>query len=392
MRVTIVGAGVGGLTAALALAGRGVRPVLLERAGELGEAGAGVQLGPNAVRVLDRLGLGAELRAAACAPDAIDVRRASDRRRLLTLPLGEAAARRWGAPYLQAHRADLQAILLGAVRARGAADLRLGAGVADVAPNGAVRLEGGETLLADAVLIADGVRSRLRAAVAPGETGPRPSGQTAWRALVPADALAADLAVGAGVWTASRRHFVHYPMRGGALVNLVGVSERGGGEGESWRAPGDPAAFAALFGDWPEPVASLVRAAPQVWRWALHDRPPAHAMARGRLALVGDAAHPVLPYLAQGAAMAVEDGWAAAEALAGANGDDAEARLAAYAAERLPRVRRVQRASARNGRLFHLPDPVAGLVFGAARALERGDPARAMARLDWLYGGGPVTP
>lgn len=394
MRVTIVGAGVGGLAAALALAAKGVRPTVLERAAELAEAGAGVQLGPNAVRVLDALGVGEAVRAAAFRPQAVEVRRARDARLLLRAPLGAAAERRWGAPYLQLHRADLQALLLAALRARDAADLRFGAEVESAGADGDVRLAGGEALRADALVVADGVRSVARAAVADDDAAPRRTGQTAWRATVEAAALPAGLVPPvAGVWTAPRRHFVHYPVRGGALVNLVGVTERGRAQDEGWTQRGDPAAFAALFAGWPEPVASLVRAAAdEVFTWALHDRAPARRMAAGRAALLGDAAHPMLPFLAQGAAMAIEDAWVLAASLAGGGGGagDAEAGLAAYAAARLPRVRRVQAASTRNARLFHLPDAAAGLAFGAAAAMDALRSGGAMARLDWLYGGGPV--
>ena len=387
--MVVVGAGVGGLAAALALWAKGVRPLVLERAPELGEAGAGVQLGPNAVRVLDALGVGGEVRAAAFRPDAVEVRRASDSRLLLRAPLGEAAEQRWGAPYLQLHRADLQALLLAAVRARDAADLRLGCAVEAAGAGGEVRLAGGETLRAHAVIVADGVRSRGRAAVAPDDPPARRTGQTAWRATVDAAALPVGVVPPtAAVWTAPRRHFVHYPVRGGDLINLVGVSEVGEAAQEGWMQRGDPAVFAQLFSGWPEPVASLVRAVPQVWTWALHDRPPARRMAAGRVALLGDAAHPMLPFLAQGAAMSIEDAWSLADALAGAG--VVEARLAAYAAARLPRVRRVQRASSRNARLFHLPDALAGLAFGAAATLDGFKPGGAMARLDWLYGAGPV--
>ena len=389
MRIVIVGAGVGGLAAALALSRRGLPAVVLERAPALGEAGAGVQLGPNAVRVLDALGVGEAVRAASCAPEAIEVRGAADGRLRLQAPLGAGAVARWGAPYLQFHRADLQQILLDAVRAGGAAELRLGCAVAQAHADGRVRLADGQAIAAAALVIADGVRSAARVAVAGGDPPPRFTGQTAWRAVVPADRLAPGLVPPvAAAWVAPRKHFVHYPVRGGAAVNLVGVVEDAGWRGESWTEPGDPAAFAQAFADWPEPVASLVRAAPTAWRWALYDRAPATVMARERAALLGDAAHPMLPFLAQGAAMSIEDAWVLAQALA--DDADVERALAAYAAARLLRVRRVQAASRRNARLFHLPDLVSRAAFGAAAALDGGGDARRMARFDWLYGGGPV--
>lgn len=392
MRAVVAGAGVGGLATALALHARGVRPLVVERAGVLGEAGAGVQLGPNAVRVLDALGVGDALRRVAFAPEALEVRAAATGRLRLRAPLGEAARARWGAPYLQVHRADLQALLLEAVRARDAADLRLGVEIEGLDPAGGVRLSDGAVLEADLVVAADGVRSRLRAA-AGGKDAPRFTGQVAWRAVVEASALPPGLVPPtASVWTARAAHFVHYRVRGGAAVNLVAVMEARGWEGESWREPGDPSALLRAFGDWPQPVAALVRAAAQgpVWRWALFDRPPATAMARGRVALLGDAAHPMLPFLAQGAAMAIEDAWALAECVAGAAPDAVEPALARYAAARLPRVRRVQAASSRNARLFHLPEPLAAAAFGAAALQDRLRPGGASSRLDWLYGGGPI--
>ena len=383
----------GGLATALALHARGVRPLVVERAPVLGEAGAGVQLGPNAVRVLDALGVGEALRRAAFAPEALEVRSAATGRLRLRAPLGAEARARWGAPYLQVHRADLQALLLDAVRARGAADLRLGVEALGVDADGRVRLSDGATPFADLVVAADGVRSRLRAAAA-GEDAPRFTGQVAWRAVVEASALAPGGAPPvAAVWTARAAHFVHYPVRAGAAVNLVAVVEARGWEAESWREPGDPALLLRAFGGWPQPVAALVRAAADgpVWRWALFDRSPATAMARGRLALLGDAAHPMLPFLAQGAAMAIEDAWALAEAVADVGREGVEPALAAYAARRLPRVRRVQAASSRNARLFHLPEAAAAAAFGAAALQDRLRPGGALARLDWLYGGGPVS-
>ncbi len=387
MRVGVAGAGVGGLTAALALHARGLRADVWERAPTLQAAGAGVQLGPNAVRVLDRLGLGEAVRAVGWAPEAIALRRASDARLLLRAPLGRAAERRWGAPYLQLHRADLQALLLDAVRARDAAELHLGREVVEATSDGILRLANGRVERCDAVVAADGVRSAARAAVDVGGAPPRFSGQTAWRAVVDARDLPAS-ASQATVWTAPRRHAVHYPLRGGREINLVAVTEAAGWTAESWTERADPAALRSAFADWPEPVASLVAAAAAgpVFRWALYDRPPVRRLARGRAALLGDAGHPVLPFLAQGAAMAIEDAWTLAKTLAGGEGP-VETRLARYEALRLPRLRRVQAASSRNARLFHLPDPLAALAFAAAGMGAADGAAR---RLDWLYGGGPV--
>lgn len=385
--IAIVGAGIGGLCAALALAQRGVRSIVFERVPALAEVGAGVQLSPNAMHVLARLGLSESIAAVACAPETACIKRASDRRLLLHMPLGDEARTRWGAPYLQVHRADLQAILAEAVKDSGRVDLRLGEAVSDIDHDGAISLQSGACLHADAVVIADGIRSRLRHRVSPNDGAPRPSGDIAWRALVPTTELPCSLPDETRVWTAPRRHFVHYPVRGGDLINLVGVSEATRDIPESWNEPGDPAEFAALFSQWPEPVATLARSAPSIGCWSLHHRPPARRLARGCLTLLGDAAHPVLPFMAQGAAMAIEDGLALADAYR--TDGPIETRLARYESHRLARVRHVQQASARNARLFHLPDRLAAGAFGMAQIFNRGDHSRNMRRLDWLYGGGP---
>ena len=388
MRVIVVGAGIGGLTCALTLAARDIQTVVLERAAVLQEAGAGVQLSPNATRVLIGLGLEAPLRDAAFAPDAAEVRDAGSGRLLLHTPLGRAAEARWGAPYLQIHRADLQALLLEAVRAEPRVQLRLGVAVTDVAgdASAAAILADGDVIEGDALVGADGVRSRIRAALF-SDRPARQAGQAAWRTVVDAARLPSGLvAPSAMVWATAGRHAVHYFVRGGRKVNLVVVApsrEFGGGE-ESWTAPSTTDEMAAAFGAaLPPPVAALIDATEEsrapVWRYSLHDRPPLERWSRGCATLLGDAAHPLLPFLAQGAAMAIEDAAVLARSLGGRG--DVEAALVAYEAERRPRTRRVQAWSTRNAALFHLPPLVARAVFGAA-ALQ----AAPERRLDWLYG------
>ena len=381
MRVAVAGAGVGGLALALALHARGIAVRLVERAAELGEAGAGVQLGPNAVKVLDRLGLGEALRAAAFEPEAAEVRDLASGGLLLRNPLGEAARARWGAPYLQLHRSDLQALLLAALRERGAAELTLGRPVEAMDDAGALVLAGGERIAADVAVAADGVRSAAAASLL-GDEPPRFTGWTAWRAVVPRERVAAAVPPVAAVWTAPDRHLVHYPVRGGREVNLVAVTRDRARRDEAWTTRGDPAELARRFADAPAPGPQLIAGVGEVWRWALYDRPPRPRWSRGRATLLGDAAHPMLPFLAQGAAVAVEDAWVLAARLG--EGAPPEAALARYEADRRARTARVQAWSRRNARLFHLPPPAARLLFGAA-ALA-GDPA---ARFDWLYGWEP---
>ncbi len=386
MRVIVAGAGIGGLTAALALARRGASVTVLERADALGEVGAGLQLSPNATRLLFGLGLEDGLRALAFAPGSADIYDREDGRRLLTTPLGAGAEARWGAPYLQAHRADLHALLLEAVGVKGVW-LRTASPLDSFEQDdrGVEVRVAGETLHADVVVGADGIHSAVRTRM----TGPRRArftGQIAWRGLVEASRLPPGLvAPAATVWTGPGSHFVHYYVRGGALVNFVGFT-RGASPGrESWTQAAAPAEIAQAFEGWPEPVRALIAAQAEAgdpgWRSAVHDRKPSPNWSDGRVALMGDAAHPMPPYLAQGAGMAVEDAEALARHLAGDLAPGAA--LKAYAAERYERTRRVQAWATRNGSIFHLPRAVRRAAFGIARM---GDPRL---RLDWLYGYSP---
>ncbi len=385
MRAILIGAGIGGLASALALARRGVSVTVLEKSPVLGEAGAGLQLGPNATRVLFELGLREAVVEKGFAPDAAEIRGASDQRLYLRNDLGAAAQSRWGAPYLQLHRADLQRLLLDAVLAAGC-ELRLGAEVVRIDQDAAgvrVGLSDGGQYEADLAIGADGVRSRVREALF-GPDAPRFTGQVAWRGLVETDRLPPGLVPPvAAVWAGAGRHFVHYYVRGGRAVNFIGVVERDW-RLESWTEPGDPAELQADFAGWPEVVRTLCAGVAAPFRWALFDRAPLPAWTRGRVSLLGDAAHPMLPFLAQGAAMAIED----AAVLAHRLGDTADvaAALLAYERDRLPRTRRVQAASRFNARLFHLPGAVGRAAFMAARLADGLSPGGTAARFDWLYG------
>ncbi len=382
MHVIVVGAGLGGLALALALARAGIDATAVEQAEAFGEVGAGLQLSPNAMGALRSLGAEEAVRAAGFAPQAAEVR--SHRGALLLKnPLGAAAEARWGAPYLQIHRADLHAILLQAVQEVGRTTLRLGARVAAVEAGGVV-LEGGERLTGDAVIGCDGVRSVVRAALW-GEGAARSTGDVAWRGVVPADRLPAGLiAPMAAVWTGPHRHFVHYPVRGGALINFIAVTEEKHWRIESWSEPGDKAALAAEFTGWPPSVQALIAGADSVMRWALYGRPPLPRWSKGSASLLGDAAHPMLPFLAQGAAMAIEDAVVLARCLA--SGEGTEPSLARYEEARRARTAKVQAWSRRNATLFHLPGPATRAAFGGAALIDRVTPGGGAGRFDWLYG------
>ncbi len=380
------------MTAALGLSDRGLDVTLLEQASALQEVGAGVQLSANATRLLFRLGLEGPLRAVACAPEAVELRDHRTGRLNLRTRLGAFGEARWGAPYLQVHRADLQRLLLDAAALRPRLDLRLGARVEAVdqeAGRAFVHLKGGGIVAGDAVIGCDGIHSKIRAALW-GEDLPRFIGQAAWRGLAAAERLPAGAATPiAGVWTGPDRHFVHYPVRGGALINMVGVVEQRRWRTESWTAQADRSLFAGDFKAWPASVRQLIEAVETPWLFAIHDRAPLPRWSKGRLSLLGDAAHPAPPFLAQGAGMAIEDGEALARRLA--QGADVVAALSAYEGERISRTARVQAWSRRNGRLFHLPSPISAGLFAAATRLDslRGDAPEA--RLDWLYGYQPPT-
>lgn len=394
--VIVAGGGIGGLAAALALSRAGVSPTLLEQAEAFGEVGAGLQLGPNAVRVLADWGLRAALDAVAAYPDELRVRDAGRGRTLGGLRLGHAFAERYSQPYASLHRADLHALLLQALRSQTGARLHLGSRLVSVAEQGdTVRLEraDGSALETPALIGCDGLWSRVRSAVT-GDAPPRPTGHLAYRGLIAASDLPAPLrAARVSVWLGPRLHVVHYPVRRGEAFNLVavvhGAAEGGPRDARSWSEPATLAELQAALGPVHAELAAWLHAVPAWTRWVLHDREPLagpQAMARGRIALLGDAAHPMRPYLAQGAAMALEDAWTLGRLLQGRASPDWASHFARYAALRWARNARVQRRSRRNGGIFHAQGPLrwardAAMAVLGERLLDNA----------WLYNG-PAAP
>ena len=392
MRILIAGAGIAGLTAALALARKGHDVRIIEQAPALEEVGAGLQLGPNAMRVLNALGVGEAVAAAGQAPAAITLRDGRSAREILKVPLGEAAKQRWSAAYVTLHRADLVAILAAALEQVRPGALSLGIELAEIdsrADGIAITTASGETLAADLLIGADGIRSKVREHLF-GADSPRFTGHVAWRALVridPADPAAPPPGVGA--WLGPRRHAVTYRIRPD-LVNLVAVTEQADWREEGWNLPGDAERLRADFAGW-SALAPLLARVENPLRWALFDRKPMRAWHAGRALLIGDACHPMLPFLAQGAAMGIEDGFTLAELLP-LDSEDIDPALARFFALRQPRTARIQAMARSNGVDFHEGNPLATLAMrlplGRAAATR---PDAVMARWDWLYGGGPLA-
>ncbi|MDR3373528.1 MAG: FAD-dependent monooxygenase [Ancalomicrobiaceae bacterium] len=384
--IIIVGAGIAGLTAALTLDRIGVGVTLLEQASALSEVGAGLQLSPNASRILIEQDIGQSFRTAAFYPDSIRVLSTRSGGEVANLPLGAAFAARYGAPYLVIHRADLQASLVAAVTARGSIDLRLGITVTSVEQTDSgvtVRLASGETFSGDALIGADGVRSYVRTEVL-GGAAPRYSGRLAYRATIPIEHTPEPLRSVTCVWMAPRAHLVHYPVKSGREFNLVAVAESEW-QSEGWSTPVARAdVLKALAPDtdevWPEIPRGLL-ATPTNWtKWALCAVDPRFTWTKGRITLVGDAAHAMLPFAAQGAAMAIED----AEVLAASlkRERDVATALKAYEAARKPRVTAVVDLAAANGRIYHLGSVAA---FARDAALRYLPPLFALNRQDWVY-------
>lgn len=383
----IAGGGIGGLTAALALLQRGWGVQVLEAAPAIEEVGAGLQLSPNAMKVLDALGLAQAVEARAFEPEALELRLGRSGQQVFQIAAGKAARKRWGAPYLHIHRADLLDVLEQAVRQHRHAAIRLGAKAVSysLAGDGAqLNLASGEPLAGDLVIGADGIRSALRDQML-GPDQPRFTGNLAWRMTVPLDRLKTPPPPTACVWAGRGRHAVTYRLRGGALANLVGIVERSDWTGESWTESGTRDDALSDFNGWVPQVTEIIEKADSLFRWALFDRAPLSGWHDGAVALLGDACHPMLPFMAQGAAMAIEDAWVMAQALE-ASPSVAQG-LALYEARRKPRASRVQAASRANMKTFHRRSPAMRLAtYGPMWLANRAVPGFVQSRQDWIYG------
>jgi salicylate hydroxylase len=384
--IIVAGAGIGGLTAALALIRAGFRVVVIEQAERLEEAGAGIQLSPNATGILISLGAGDHLKHRAVAPQAIRVMRAATAREIVRIPLGREAELRYGAPYWVIHRADLQAGLIETLETTSDFVLRLGSKVEDYAvhAHGITVQARGAFASSDehgvALIGADGLWSSLRGRLGD-RAPPRFRHRTAWRALVPVERAPPHAREAAtALWLGADAHLVHYPVKGGAMINLVAIvaDDR---RVKGWSADGRRADLLARFSAWHKDARALIAAAPAWQRWSLYDRPLPHPWGVGPVTLLGDAAHSMLPFLAQGGAMAIEDAAVLALCLA-RHSEDPAVGLRLYERLRRRRAARAQRRARRNGRAYHLKGPAA---FARDLALKVTGGNRLLRRYDWLY-------
>lgn len=395
MQVLIAGGGIGGLTAALACAHFGHEVTVFEQADRLDEVGAGIQIPPNAMKVFRALGIAERITRDAVQPRAIEIKMGRSGRSVVSVPLvtragTDVAAQTWGAPYFHIHRADYIAALRDAVVLQANVTLTLGAAVTTITQTAAsvsVGFTDGTQHSGDVLIGADGLNSTVRTWMH-GADKPRFTGNVAWRAVVPVDALGDDApAATACAWMGAGRHAVTYRLRGGTLANFVGVVETDAPSAEDWHTRGTKADALADFAGWHPTITGLIKAVPKdaLFRWALYDRAPLPTWTKGCVTLIGDAAHPMLPFLAQGAAMAVEDAWVLADAIT--QTDDLGAALAQYEQDRLPRTTRAQTGSRSNAKTFHKRTRLSQLAtYGPMWVAGAVAPSIIRRRLTWLYG------
>lgn len=384
-RIVIAGAGIGGLALAGLLVRRGFDVHVFEQAQRLGEIGAGIQLSPNAVKVLRELGLESEVVACAFAPESFTGWDWKSGKSLYRTPIKGEYDVRYGAPYFHIHRADIHRLLASRVPE---GVVKLGAKVSGLREEGdhvIVSLDDGTQVEADVVIGADGIHSAVRRHIH-GDEAPRFTGNICWRGMVAtSDLPAGHVPPTASNWLGPHGHVVHYYVRGGQAVNFVAVLETDKWTAESWTAPSSIDDLKNAFAGWHPRLQALFDRAGDVFCWGLFDRDPLPFWSQGRLTLMGDAAHPMLPFLAQGAAQAIEDAYALAAWLSARSDDPAQA-LTNYEAERRERTSRVQLGARARGKTVHLASPWArfkrnmGFKWQALR-----DPTATSHQAEWIY-------
>ena len=384
MRVLISGGGIGGLTAALALLKRGFDVEVYEQADELKEVGAGLQLSANGNRVLYELGLGEALQQLSCEAKAKEIRLWNTGDTWKLFDLGAVSVERYGFPYFTVYRPDLLTVLAAAVRALKPDTIHLKSrsiGFEQDASGVTLLLEHGRAR-GDVLIGADGVHSNIRQGLF-GADKPEFTGLMAWRGVIPMAKLPAHLHRLVGTnWVGPGGHIVHYPLRAGQLMNFVGVRERGDWQVESWSVRGTTEECLRDFTGWHDDIQTMIRTIDIPYKWALMHRPPLPQWSMGRVSLLGDACHSTLPFLAQGAVMAIEDGLVLARALEAAD-DPAEA-LTRYENARRARTTRMVEGANANTKRFHNPELAS--VEGARAYVDREwTEAKVKERYEWLF-------
>lgn len=384
--ILIAGAGIGGLTAALSFLRAGYDVDVYEQAPELGEVGAGVQISANGTRVLFALGLERALRDIAWIPEGKEIRVWDSGETWPLFDLGVESERLYGFPYYMFHRADLHNVLAEAVAAMKPNAVHLDCKVETVEKDGqgvTLRFADGRTAKGDMLVGADGVHSAVRRALF-GADEPRFTGCMAWRGVIPAEKLPKDMLRPVGTnWVGPGGHVVHYFLRRGELVNFVGIRERDDWRVESWSTEGTVGECLADFDGWHEDVRTLIRHIERPYKWALMTRDPIARWSDGAAGLIGDACHSMLPFMAQGAVMAIEDGYILPDCLA-SQGDNPAAAWTLFERLRHDRTSRAVRASAANTSIFHSP-LLGDRESAAAFVAENWEPARIKERYDWLF-------
>ncbi len=377
MQVAVIGGGIGGLTAALCLAQRGAQVQVFEQAPAITEVGAGLQMSPNGFCVLRALGLGDAISQAAVRAQAVELRDYRAGRLVTRLNVGQLGK---GQPYFFLHRADLIDVLYKFALESGV-KVVTGAKVQDVDDGtGQLLFADGTSETADLIIGADGLHSVVRPNLN-GTLAPFFTGQTAWRATVPMTSDVPDVAT---VHMGPKRHVVSYPLRGGKLMNLVAVQEKPEWQAEGWSHQDDPDNLREAFADFGGEISKILKNVTETGVWGLFRHPVAPRWHGASVALLGDAAHPTLPFMAQGAVMAIEDAWVLADALSVT--DDKEAGLALYQSRRMERVTKIVEAANGNAWKYHLSNPlIRTAAHTAMRLAGTIVPGKMMGQFDWIY-------